>query len=291
MDKKTDIPILIPRQKTLNCRGKLLNLSRTKVMGILNLTPDSFSDGGKFNEMDAAIAHVESMLKEGADIIDIGGYSSRPGAEDISPQQEIERISSIVEAIVLRFPQAILSIDTFRASVAKAMLDRGAHIINDISGGLFDLEMIPTVARYDAPYMMMHIQGTPQDMQLKPSYKNVVEEVWDHLSERIKIARAAGITDLVIDPGFGFGKRLDHNYELFRNLDKFKLLGLPLLVGISRKSMVYKLFHTTPDDVGDLTTALHLKALEAGANILRVHDVKPAKRAISLYHYLKHGTV
>lgn len=291
MDKKTDIPILIPRQKTLNCRGRLLNLSRTKVMGILNLTPDSFSDGGKFNEMDAALGHVETMLKDGADIIDVGGYSSRPGAEDISPQQELVRINRVVEAIVLRFPQAILSIDTFRASVARAMLERGVHIINDISGGLFDPEMIPTVAGFDAPYVLMHIQGTPQDMQLNPSYDKIVEEVWDHLSERIKIARAAGITDLVIDPGFGFGKRLEHNYELFRNLDKFMLLGLPVLVGISRKSMVYKLFKTTPDDVGDLTTALHLKALEAGANILRVHDVKPAKRAISLYHYLKHGTV
>ncbi len=291
MDKKTDIPILVPRQKTLNCRGTLLNLSRPVVMGILNLTPDSFSDGGKFNELDRALAHTASMLEDGAEIIDIGGYSSRPGAEDILPSRELDRISGIVGEIRRQFPEAIISIDTFRASVARAMLEAGAHIINDISGGLFDPDMISTVAAYDAPYILMHIQGTPQTMQEKPTYENVVEEVWDHLKDRIKVARTAGITDLVIDPGFGFGKRMAHNYELFRNLDKFGLFGVPLLVGISRKSMVYKLFNTTPDDISDLTTALHLKAMEAGANILRVHDVKPAKRAVSLYHYLKHGTV
>lgn len=291
MAKKTDIPALLPRQMTLNCRGILLDLSRPLVMGILNLTPDSFSDGGKYNELDAALIHTEAMLEDGADVIDIGGYSSRPGAEDISPERELERISGIVEEIRERFPDAILSIDTFRSSVARAMLERGAHIINDISGGLFDADMLATVAEFNAPYILMHIQGTPQTMQEKPTYGNVVEEVWDHLKDRVKEVRRVGITDIVVDPGFGFGKRLDHNYDLFRNLDKFTLFGLPLLVGISRKSMVYKLFNTTPDDIADLTTALHLKALEAGANILRVHDVKPAKRALSLYHYLIHGTV
>ncbi|MCL4105580.1 UNVERIFIED_CONTAM: hypothetical protein GTU68_057455 [Idotea baltica] len=260
-------------------------------MGILNLTPDSFSDGGRFNEMDAALAHTESMLENGATILDIGGYSSRPGAEDISPEKEVERIGDIVANIHKQFPEAILSIDTFRAKVARAMLERGAHMINDISGGLFDQEMLATVAEFKVPYVLMHIQGTPQTMQVKPSYHDVALEVWDHLNVRIKAARDAGITDIVVDPGFGFGKTVAHNYDLFRNLDKFKLFGIPLLVGISRKSMVYRLMNTTPDDVGDLTTALHLKAMESGANILRVHDVKPAQRAVALHQYLVHGTL
>ncbi len=291
MVKNKDNPIIVPRRKTLNCRGVLLDLSRPLVMGILNLTPDSFSDGGKFNGLDAALAHTESMLQDGTDIIDIGGYSSRPGAEDISPSRELDRILVIVREIRKQFPKAILSIDTFRASVARAMLEEGAHIINDVSGGLYDPEMLRTVAEYDAPYILMHIQGTPQTMQLNPVYENVVEEVWDQLKDRILAAKAAKITDIIVDPGFGFGKRLHHNYELFRNLDKFSLFGFPLLVGISRKSMVYKLFDTTPDNVSDLTTALHLKAMDAGTDILRVHDVKPARRAVSLYHYLRYGTV
>lgn len=291
MDKKTDIPLLGNPQSSLNCRGTLLSLKRPVIMGVLNLTPDSFSDGGRFNEMDTALAHTESMLKHGAKVIDIGGYSSRPGADDISPDQEIDRIAAIVANIHNQFPEAILSIDTFRAKVARAMLERGAHLINDISGGLFDPEMLATVAEFKAPYVLMHIQGTPQTMQVKPTYDDVVLEVWDHLSARIKAAREAGITDIVVDPGFGFGKTVAHNYDLFRNLDKFKLFGIPLLVGISRKSMVYRLMNTTPDDVGDLTTALHLKAMESGANILRVHDVKPAQRAVTLHQYLVHGTL
>jgi len=291
MVKKTDIPFPGNPQSTLNCRGNLLSLERPVIMGILNLTPDSFSDGGRYNEMDAALAHAESMLKDGASIIDIGGYSSRPGAEHISADQEVGRIADIVEQIHKRFPEALLSIDTFRAKVAQAMLERGAHLINDISGGLFDTQMHATVAAFDAPYILMHIQGTPQTMQDKPIYENVVLEVWDHLNARIKAAKEAGITDIIVDPGFGFGKTIAHNYDLFRNLDKFKLFGIPLLVGISRKSMVYRLMNTTPDDVTDLTTALHLKALESGANILRVHDVKPAKRAVALHQYLLHGTL
>ena len=291
MEKKPEFPVLLPVQSTVNCRGTLLDLSKTLVMGILNLTPDSFSDGGKHNTLDKALAHTGKMIEEGAGIIDIGGYSSRPGAEDISPERELDRIQEVVFAIRQRFPEAILSIDTFRSSVAKAMLEAGAHLINDISGGLFDPEMHDTVAAFDAPYILMHIQGTPQTMQQKPIYNDVTGEVWDHLMHRVKAAKDAGITDIIVDPGFGFGKTLDHNYELFRNLDKFKLFGLPLLVGISRKSMIYRLFDTTPDQVTELTAALHMKALDAGANILRVHDVKPAVRTVSLHRYLTHGTL
>ena len=260
-------------------------------MGILNLTPDSFSDGGKFNNEDAALRQTERMLQEGAAIIDIGGYSSRPGADDISPEEEQRRIEGTVTAIRDRFPEAILSIDTFRARVAREMLDRGAHIINDISGGLLDEAMLETVARYKAPYVLMHMPGTPQTMKSLANYEDVTQEVWDRLAMGIRKAKAAGITDTIADPGFGFGKTITHNYELFRNLDKFKLLGRPFLVGISRKSMLYKPFKTTPDDVLELTSALHLKALESGASILRVHDVKPAARTVELYQYLSNGAV
>ncbi len=260
-------------------------------MGILNVTPDSFSDGGRFNSLDAALKHAEAMIGEGADMIDIGGYSTRPGADDIPVEEELRRVVPVVEALRQHFPAAILSIDTFRAPVARAVLDRGAHIINDISGGLFDPEMLATVAEYDAPYVLMHIQGTPQTMQKNPTYVNVVEDILDHLTERVKAARAAGITDIIVDPGFGFGKTLAHNYELFRNLDKFLALGLPLLVGISRKSMLYRPFKTSPDDVTELSAAMHLQALRAGARILRVHDVKPAHRIAQLHQYLEHGTV
>lgn len=280
-----------PTQTTLNCRGKLLDLSRPAVMGILNLTPDSFSDGGRFNEMDTALLQVEQMLEEGADIIDIGGYSTRPGAEDIAPEVELARVADITSAILDRFPEALVSLDTFRAEVAREMLERGVHLINDISGGLFDSEMLRTVAHFQVPYILMHIQGTPQTMQQNPRYDSVVDDVLDHLNQRIKAAKEAQITDIIVDPGFGFGKTLQHNYELFRNLDKFHLFGLPVLVGISRKSMLYRPFKTKPEDVGELSAAMHLKAIEQGASILRVHDVKPARRIVQLHSYLKDGVI
>jgi dihydropteroate synthase len=275
----------------LNCRGRLLDLSRPCVMGILNLTPDSFSDGGSYPTTALALDRVGEMLAEGASIIDIGGASSRPGAPEVSPEAEWARIAEVVTAIPARFPEAIVSIDTFHASVAEAALAAGAHIINDISAGQHDPRMIAVIAQARAPYVLMHMQGTPATMQAAPHYEDVVAEVYTALVARIRAAKAAGIVDLVIDPGFGFGKTLAHNYELFRNLDKFSVLGLPLLVGISRKSMVYKLFSTQPDDVLELTTALHLKALELGASILRVHDVRPAFRAVQLHQYLRHGTL
>lgn len=260
-------------------------------MGILNLTPDSFSDGGRFNRPDQAYAQVASMLAQGAQIIDIGGYSSRPGAAEVSPEEELERISEITKGVLKRFPEALVSIDTFRASVAEATLDMGVHIINDISAGKLDARMFETVGRYDAPYILMHMQGRPQTMQENPVYANIVDEVHAFFVERITAARAAGIVDIVLDPGFGFGKRMEHNYELFRNLNKFKILGLPLLVGISRKSMIYRLFNTTPEDVLELSSALHLQALQLGADFLRVHDVRPAARIVQMHHYLQHGTL
>lgn len=280
---------IFPPALTLNCRGRLLSLQKPQVMGILNLTPDSFSDGGKFNTVPAALAQTEKMLNEGAAIIDIGAYSSRPGAKDISMEEELDRMGETVAHILQEFPEAILSIDTFRPEVAKAMLEMGAHIINDIGAGQMEAGMMKVVAEYGAPYILMHMQGTPQNMQKQPKYENVVEEVNAFFVERIKEARAAGIKDIVLDPGFGFGKTLGHNYELFRNLGRFKALGMPLLIGISRKSMVYRLFGTEPNDVLELTTALHLKALEAGAKILRVHDVRPAVRATQLHQYLEYG--
>lgn len=280
---------IFPQALTLNCRGRLLNLEKPQVMGILNLTPDSFSDGGKFNTVPAALAQTEKMLQEGATIIDIGAYSSRPGATDISPQEELDRMWETVARIIQAFPEAIVSIDTFRVEVANAMLGLGAHIINDIGAGRMEGAMLEVVALAGAPYILMHMQGTPQTMQDQPHYDDVVEEVNAFFVERVRAARAAGIKDIVLDPGFGFGKTLPHNYELFRNLGRFKALGMPLLIGISRKSMVYRLFGTEPTDVLELTTALHLKALEAGAKILRVHDVRPAVRAIQLHQYLAHG--
>ena len=255
-------------------------------MGILNLTPDSFSDGGKYNSETTALKRVEVMLDEGATLIDIGGYSSRPGAIDISPAEEIDRIQGITEKILKEFPAAIISIDTFRSAVAKTMLDIGVHIINDISAGKMDANMMPTVAQYDAPYVMMHMQGTPQTMQQNPSYTQVVEEIMDYFVERINLAREAGIKDVLLDPGFGFGKTIEHNYEILHQIDRFQIFGMPVLVGISRKSMIYKPLGLKPTEILHLTSALHLDAMKKGAKILRVHDVKEAVETVKVFNLL-----
>ncbi|MFN8396120.1 MAG: dihydropteroate synthase [Bacteroidia bacterium] len=281
----------VPQHLTLNCRGRLLSLEQPVVMGILNVTPDSFSDGGAFNSVEKALPQVNQMLSEGAKIIDIGGYSSRPGAQDISPQEELDRVAPVVEAVLRDFPEAILSIDTFRAAVAAPLLEMGAHIINDISAGMLDTDMLALMGKYRAPYVMMHMQGRPQTMQEAPAYEDVVAEVTQHFVERIRAAQAAGIVDILLDPGFGFGKTLAHNWQLFRNLAQFTVFGRPLLVGISRKSMIYRPFDTQPHDVLELTTAMHLKAVEAGAKVLRVHDVRPAVRAIQLHNFLNNGAI
>jgi dihydropteroate synthase len=254
-------------------------------MGILNLTPDSFSDGGRYLELDAALAQTERMLEEGATFIDMGGYSSRPGADHVSEAEELRRLEQVVAQVIQRFPEALVSIDTFRSGVAAAMLDLGAHLINDISAGELDPNMMTTVAKYPAPYIMMHMKGTPQTMQQQARYQDVVEEVWGFLVAKVNEARKAGIRDLIVDPGFGFGKKWKHNYQLLHRLDQLGRLGLPVLVGISRKSMLYRLLDTEPTDVLPQSTALHFKALEQGANILRVHDVKDAVRVCKLYRY------
>jgi dihydropteroate synthase len=256
-------------------------------MGILNVTPDSFSDGGRFDSIEKALPQVERMLEEGAAILDIGGYSSRPGAIDISVEEEMSRLAPVVEAIVSRFPEAMLSIDTFRAPVAKAMLERGAHIINDIGAGVLDAKMPEVVASFGAPYIIMHMQGTPQTMQQRPSYTNVVQEVWHFLVERVNVARKAGVKDIILDPGFGFGKKLEHNYALLRKVGLFTQMDLPVLVGLSRKSMLYKPFGAKPEEVLDMAGAAHMHALQQGASLLRVHDVAAAVRIVGMFALLQ----
>jgi dihydropteroate synthase len=250
-----------------------------KIMGVLNVTPDSFSDGGQFTSVDAALRHVDKMLHEGADIIDIGGYSSRPGAEDIDVETELQRLEPVVRAVRRRFPSATLSIDTFRSHVAAEMLDLGANMINDISAGS-DPRMLPLVVSHRASYIAMHMQGTPKTMQLAPSYVDVVGDIHSFLKERVALARVAGVGDIWIDPGFGFGKTIDDNYALLANLHKFADIGAPLVVGLSRKSMFWRLFGVGPSDVIPAASAAHLWSLGQGAMMLRVHDVAAAKQVV-----------
>lgn len=274
-------------QTTLNCKGTLLDLSRPRIMGILNTTPDSFFDGGVHNSVDAALAQAEKMLKQGADLLDVGGMSSRPGAELIDADEELRRVIPVLEALHQSFPEALLSIDTFRGKVARAAVDAGACMINDISAGSLDSSLLPTVLELQVPYVLMHMQGAPKTMQQKPEYKQVVEEVFDFLNERMQNLRAQGLHDIVLDPGFGFGKSLSHNYQLLKNLHIFKLGGAPVLAGISRKSMICKALGVNPGKALNGTTALHMVALQQGANILRVHDVKEAAECIRLYELLE----
>lgn len=266
---------------TINCRGTLLHFDTPKVMGILNLTPDSFFDGGKYSDSNV-LQQVEQMLTEGADIIDIGGMSSRPGAAIISADEELQRILPKVQAIVKYFPQATISIDTIHAQTADETLQAGAHIINDIAAGRYDADMLATVAKHHAPYIIMHMQGMPTTMQSNPHYHNVLVEVIGFLHERLEACKEAGIIDVILDPGFGFGKTVTHNYNLLRNLTSFESLGLPILAGVSRKSMVCKVLSVNPDKALNGTTAVNTLALLNGANLLRVHDVKEAVEAIKL---------
>ncbi|MEO1448466.1 MAG: dihydropteroate synthase [Bacteroidota bacterium] len=284
----------------LNCRGKLLDLSAPQVMGILNVTPDSFSDGGLYQGLDAALEQAGRMLAEGASIIDVGGYSSRPGAADVSVGEELDRVGPVCERILAEYPEAIISVDTFRPEVAKPLLEAGVHIINDISAGtalgqgeIGKPGMMEVLQGYpDVPYVMMHMQGNPATMQDQPAYNNVVEEVSAYLVERVNTARSLGLRDLIIDPGFGFGKTQLHNYQLFGALGQFCQMGVPVLVGISRKSMLYRFLEVKPTEVLEVATALHFQAILAGAAILRVHDVKPVAQAIRLYEYMRaHGVI
>lgn len=272
---------------TLNCKGELIDLTKPKVMGVLNLTPDSFYDGGKYKDAEAVLGQVERMLKEGAAFIDVGAYSSRPGADAVSLEEELRRIVPIVELLVTEFPDIILSIDTFRSTVAAECLEAGAALINDISAGMQDGEMLSTVARFHVPYIMMHMRGTPETMQGLTDYDDVVRELLYYFSERLAKARALGICDIVIDPGFGFAKTLEQNYEILSRLALFSSLELPLLAGLSRKSMIYKALDLTAEHALNGTTALNMVALMNGANILRVHDVQEAMECIQLFGMLQ----
>ena len=270
------------RKITLNLKGELLDLSRPCVMGILNLTPDSFYSNSRMGSIDAALERAETCLNEGAVFIDIGAYSSRPGADEVTTDEELKRIIPAITAISKRFPEAKLSIDTFRAKVAKESIEAGAHLINDISGGNLDEQMFETVAALNVPYILMHMQGTPQTMQQKPVYKNIGLEVVDYLAVKVSTLKALGVKDIILDPGFGFAKNTTHNYQLFNQLENLDVFGLPVLVGISRKSMIYKLLGTTAEEALNGTTVLNTIAIQKGASILRVHDVRAAVECIAI---------
>ncbi len=272
---------------TINCKGELIDLSTPKVMGILNVTPDSFYDGGRFTDTSPILQQVEKMLAEGATFIDVGAYSSRPGATDISSEEEIRRIEPVVELLMKTYPKLLLSIDTFRAKVAQRCLELGASMVNDISGGHADLQMLLTIKEFQVPYVAMHMKGNPRNMMDKTHYDDLLQEVLYYFSEIIEKTQKLQIHDLIIDPGFGFAKTLDQNYELLSRLDLLQSTGLPILAGLSRKSMIYKLLEGEPEKALNGTTALNMAALMKGANILRVHDVKEAVECIRLYTKIK----
>lgn len=273
-------------QQTLNCKGKLLELSTPLLMGILNVTPDSFYDGGQFEQKSAILEHAGAMLLEGADIIDVGGMSSRPGAGIISEEEELRRVLPAVELISRNFPEAVISVDTIRSAVATQAVQAGAHIVNDISAGKFDEAMYSAVADLEVPYILMHMQGKPADMQKNPQYQDVVQEVLDFFIQELGKLRALGLKDVILDPGFGFGKTVTHNYQLLKNLQVFQILDCPVITGVSRKSMINKVLKISPKDALNGTTALHMVALLNGSKLLRVHDVKEASQAIQLWQAL-----
>ncbi len=267
----------------IKCGNEKVNLSRPVVMGILNVTPDSFYDGGKYNNQSTILKRATQILEEGAEIIDLGAYSTRPGAKNISAKEEYERMAPAVEILREHFPNTVLSIDTFRAEVAqKIVTEFGDCIINDISGGTMDKEMFSTVAQLQVPYIMMHIQGTPQTMQQNPKYDNLIEDICDFFTERIAQLKNLGVEDIIIDPGFGFGKTIEHNYEIVAKLEAFQRFNMPILAGLSRKSMIYKFIGGSPETSLNGTSILNTMCLERGANILRVHDVKQAVESIQL---------
>lgn len=273
---------------TINVNGQLMELQRPQVMGILNITPDSFYAGSRKQTEADILSRTRQILEEGASIIDIGAYSSRPNAEHISPDDEMQRLRTALHLINRDFPDAVISIDTFRADVARMCVEEyGAAIINDISAGQMDELMFTTIAQLGVPYIIMHMQGTPQDMQTNPHYENLLKEVFFYFSEKAQKLRDLGVKDIILDPGFGFGKTLEHNYQLMNHLEEFSVFELPLLVGISRKSMIYKLLGSTPEEALNGTSILNTIALLKGANLLRVHDVKAATEAIAIVQKMK----
>ncbi|RED47255.1 dihydropteroate synthase [Winogradskyella eximia] len=271
----------------INCKGKLIDLSTPKVMGILNVTPDSFFDGGKYKDEADILNKVEVMLKQNATFIDIGGYSSRPNADDVSEAEELNRVVPIVKIILKHFPDTLISIDTFRSDVAKQSIENGAALVNDISAGKLDTKMLSTVGNLGVPYIMMHMKGNPKTMQQQTEYNDITKNVIAYFAERIAAARKEKINDIIIDPGFGFAKTIAQNFELLNSLKLLQLTDQPILAGVSRKSMIYKTLNSTAKEALNGTTALHMVALENGASILRVHDVKEAMECVTLYNQLK----
>ncbi|VTP89138.1 dihydropteroate synthase [Sphingobacterium daejeonense] len=270
--------------QSIKIGSKLMTFETPKVMAILNLTPDSFFDGGKHSSLESAMLHAEKLISEGADMIDIGAYSSRPGAQEISAQEEMDRAIPFIEAIHQSYPDVILSIDTFRADVAESCVQAGVHIINDISGGTLDENMFETVARLQVPYILMHMRGTPATMQQMTDYEDVVNDVAESLGHHVSRLRELGVRDIILDPGYGFAKTIDQNYELLMRVNELHYFGLPILGGISRKSMLYKKIGLKPDQVLPGTIALNTLLLERGVQILRVHDVKEAKQLIDIFY-------
>lgn len=272
--------------KSINCKGTLIDVTSPKVMGILNITPDSFFDGGKYTNEKAILTQVETMLSQGATFIDVGAYSSRPGAKHISEKEELDRILPVVKLLIKEFSEINISIDTFRSEIAKQCILEGASLVNDISAGELDAKMFQTVAKLQVPYIFMHMQGKPQTMQQKPKYTNIVQELIFYFSEKINQLRVLGINDLICDVGFGFGKTTAHNYQLLNKLDLFDSLEIPMLVGLSRKSMLFKPLEITQNQALNATTVANTIALLNGASILRVHDVKEAVEAIKIVELL-----
>jgi dihydropteroate synthase len=269
---------------TINCKGNLIDLTTPKVMGILNITPNSFYDGGKYRTEAEILYQAEVMLDEGATFIDVGAYSSKPNAEFVSELEELERIVPVINLLLKQFPEAIVSIDTFRSEVAKAAIENGAALINDISAGNLDERMMETIAHYKVPYVMMHMRGNPKTMQTLTQYENVVKEMILYFSEKVAKARSFGINDLILDPGFGFAKTIEQNYEVLQKLELFQMLELPILAGVSRKSMIYKLLNINAQEALNGTIVLNTVALTKGAAILRVHDVKEAMECVTLFN-------
>ena len=276
---------------TINCKGELVDLTRPKVMGILNLTPDSFFDGGKYKDETSILQQVEYMLNHGATFIDMGAYSSRPGAEHVTEDEELLRMLPVIDLILTKFPDTLISVDTFRSKVAAESIEHGAALINDISAGNLDTAMFDTVADYQVPYIMMHMKGTPQSMQKQATYSDVIKDLRSYFSETIRETTSKKINDIIIDPGFGFAKTTEQNYTLLNHLDLFQTFGLPILIGLSRKSMIYKVLESSPQEALNGTTALHTIALLKGANITRAHDVKEAMECVKLVEVLKENAL
>lgn len=281
---------LISVKLTINCNGRLMDFNQPRIMGILNHTPDSFYDGGQYMTEKEITSGIQTLLSEGADIIDVGAYSSRPGAAEVTIDEERSRLNKVLRIILKSFPDAVVSVDTFRADIAEYVVkEYGVAIINDISSGMFDERMFDVVGALKIPYIMMHMKGTPQTMQKNPVYEDITREILAFFTDRIRMAVHAGIEDIIVDPGFGFGKTTEHNFKLLKELSLLEILGYPIMAGLSRKSIIYKSLHKSPVEALNGTTVLHTIALLNGARILRVHDVKEASEAIQLYTLYKNS--